>query len=72
MGIFLGGSQALVLGTTVSTVSLVKDEFGDTLKNKLAISRNGVSIPLDENKLGGGEVTLETSFWINDLHNGHK
>jgi small-conductance mechanosensitive channel len=22
--------------------------------------------------VAAGEVTLETSFWINDLHNGHK
>ncbi|APW41564.1 flagellar hook-associated protein FlgK [Rhodoferax saidenbachensis] len=70
VGIFIGGSQALVLGTNVSPVSLVKDEFGDTLKNKLSINRNGVSIPLDENNLGGGEISGLLRFQNTDLNEG--
>lgn len=70
VGVFLGGSQALVLGTNVSPVSLVKDEFGDTLKNKLSISRNGVLIPLDENNLGGGEISGLLRFQNTDLNEG--
>jgi flagellar hook-associated protein 1 FlgK len=70
VGIFVGGSQALVLGTIVSPVSLVKDDFGDTLKNKLAINRNGVSIPLDENNLGGGEISGLLRFQNTDLNEG--
>ena len=39
----LGGSQALVLGTTVSPVSIVNDQFSDLSKSKLAIAVAGVS-----------------------------
>lgn len=70
VGVFIGGSQALVLGTDAATVSLVKDEFGDTLKNKLAINRSGVSIPMDENTLGGGEVSGLLRFQNSDLNEG--
>ena len=70
VGIFLGGSQALVLGTSVSPVSLVQDDFGDALKSKLAINRNGQLITLDENTLGGGEVAGLLRFQNNDLVEG--
>ncbi len=70
VGIFLGGSQALVLGTTVSKVSLVSDEFGDPLKSKLAINRSGLIIPLDEKALGGGEVPGLLRFQNTDLADG--
>jgi flagellar hook-associated protein 1 FlgK len=70
VGVFVGGSQALVLGTTVSPVSLVKDDFGDQLKSKLAINRAGTQIVLDENTLGGGEVPGLLRFQNNDLVEG--
>ncbi|MFZ3083871.1 flagellar hook-associated protein FlgK [Rhodoferax ferrireducens] len=70
VGIFLAGSQALVLGSTVSPVSIVKDDFGDPLKSKLAISRGGQVITLDENALGGGEVAGLLRFQNNDLVEG--
>lgn len=70
VGVFVGGSQALVLGTTVSPVSLVKDDFGDQLKSKLAINRDGVQITLDENTLGGGEVPGLLRFQNSDLVEG--
>lgn len=70
VGIFLGGSQALVLGTTASTVSLVKDDFGDPLKSKLALIRNGQSTTLDEKTLGGGEVPGLLRFQNTDLAEG--
>ena len=70
VGVFIGGSQALVLGTEVAQVSLVPDEFGDPLKNKLSITRNGVSTSLDENTLGGGEVSGLLRFQNNDLIEG--
>jgi flagellar hook-associated protein 1 FlgK len=70
VGIFLGGSQALVLGTTASTVSLVKDDFGDPLKSKLALNSNGQSTTLDENTLGGGEVSGLLRFQNTDLAEG--
>lgn len=69
VGIFIGGSQALVLGTTVSPVSLVKD-FGGLTENKLAINRNGIPILMDENTLGGGEVSGLLRFQNTDLVEG--
>ncbi|MGI9135063.1 MAG: flagellar hook-associated protein FlgK, partial [Rhodoferax sp.] len=41
VGLFIGGSQALVLGGSANPVSLAKDDFGQA-NAKLAISRNGV------------------------------
>ncbi|MDT7524325.1 flagellar hook-associated protein FlgK [Rhodoferax sp. TBRC 17198] len=70
VGIFLAGSQPLVLGTTVSPVSLVSDDFGDTLKSKLSIIRDGRQVLLDENALGGGEVSGLLRFQNNDLVEG--
>ena len=70
VGIFLGGSQALVMGNDVSEVSIVQDDFGDPLKSKLAISRGGQALTLDENTLGGGEVSGLLRFQNNDLSEG--
>jgi flagellar hook-associated protein 1 FlgK len=70
VGVFIGGSQALVLGTEVAPVSIVKDDFGDATKNKLAISRNGVAITLDENDLAGGSLSGLLRFQNNDLSEG--
>lgn len=55
VGIFIGGSQALVLGKTAASLSLTADDFG-VLNSKLALTRNGESTPLNENMLGGGQV----------------
>jgi flagellar hook-associated protein 1 FlgK len=70
VGIFIGGSQALVLGTTAAPVSIVTDDFGDTLTSKLAITRNGQSVTLDEKTLGGGEVAGLLRFQNSDLVEG--
>lgn len=70
VGIFVGGSQALVLGTTVSSLSIVSDEFGDPLKSKLAITNSGQTTTLDENVLGGGEVAGLLKFQNTDLAEG--
>lgn len=69
VGIFIGGSQPIVLGTTASPVSLVKD-FGGLTANKLAINRNGIEIMMDENILGGGEVAGLLRFQNTDLVEG--
>jgi len=69
VGIFIGGSQALVLGTSVSPLSPSK-EFGGTLNNKLAITRNSATTLLDENTLGGGEVSGLLRFQNTDLVEG--
>lgn len=70
VGIFLAGSQPLVLGTTVSPVSIVNDDFGDPLKSKLAMTRDGQQILLDETALGGGEVSGLLRFQNTDLAEG--
>jgi len=71
VGIFVGGSQALVLGSTAATLNLAnKDEFGDVLKSKLSITRSGVVIPLDEANLGGGEISGLLRFQNVDLVEG--
>lgn len=70
IGVFIGGSQALVLGSDVSKLSIATDDFGDTLKSKLVITRTGVSITLDENNLGGGQVAGLLRFQNADLNEG--
>jgi flagellar hook-associated protein 1 FlgK len=67
LSIFLAGSQPLVLGKTVSPVSVVEDEFGDPAKVKLAITVGGVSRVLEESMLGGGEVAGLLRFQNKDL-----
>ncbi|MEQ1657936.1 MAG: flagellar hook-associated protein FlgK [Hylemonella sp.] len=67
LSIFLAGSQPLVLGKTVSPVSVVEDEFGDPAKVKLAITVGGVSRILEESMLGGGEVAGLLRFQNKDL-----
>ncbi|QTN30289.1 flagellar hook-associated protein FlgK [Rhodoferax sp. AJA081-3] len=70
VGLYIAGSQELVLGTNASTVALVSDDFGDTRSSKLAIMRAGVPNTLDENMLGGGEVSGLLRFQNNDLNEG--
>ncbi len=69
VGVFIGGSQALVLGDVASTVSIVSDDFGQP-NAKLAINRNGVAITMNENTLGGGEVSGLLRFQNTDLVEG--
>jgi flagellar hook-associated protein 1 FlgK len=68
-GIFLAGSQPLVLGTQASTVSLAADAFG-VRNQKLAITRTGQTNILDEKMLGGGEVSGLLRFQNKDLAEG--
>jgi len=70
VGIFIGGSQPLVLGTTVAQLSLVADDFNDPLTSKLAITRSGQTITLDDAMLGGGEVSGLLRFQNTDLAEG--
>jgi flagellar hook-associated protein 1 FlgK len=67
VGVFIGGSQALVLGSKAAEVSLTVDDFADPLRNKLAIVRDGVSVTLEESTLGGGEVSGLLKFQNTDL-----
>ncbi len=68
LSIFIGGSQALVLGTTASTVSLGPDDFADALSGKLVITRGSFSTSLDEETLRGGEVPSLLRFVNTDLN----
>lgn len=69
VGIFLAGSQPLVLGTVVSPVSLAGDEFGDPSKIKLAMQRGSTIVPIEESMLGGGTISGLLRFQNTDLTN---
>ena len=68
VSVFVGGSQALVLGTTTSPIAITKDDFNDSQRSKIAINRNGTLVPLDENMLGGGAVAGLLKFQNTDLN----
>ncbi|MBC7916734.1 MAG: flagellar hook-associated protein FlgK [Rhodoferax sp.] len=72
LGVFIGGSQSLVLGSDVATVSIGSDEFNDPQKAKLYIQRSGMANPIqiDENMLGGGEIPGLLRFQNFDLAEG--
>ncbi|MEI6759218.1 MAG: flagellar hook-associated protein FlgK [Betaproteobacteria bacterium] len=67
VGIFLAGSQPLVLGTLVKPVSLGQDAFNDPAKTKLTIAQGGVTTVLDEATLGGGKIAGLLRFQNSDL-----
>lgn len=70
LGIFIGGSQALVLGAKAASLSSVPNDFGDQNQSKIAINRDGVKINMDENSLGGGSLSGLLRFQNNDLVEG--
>jgi flagellar hook-associated protein 1 FlgK len=65
--VFIGGSQALVLGNTVGTLSLSSDDFGDAQNSKLALTRNGQTQKIDDAALGGGEISGLIRFQNSDM-----
>lgn len=67
VGIFLASSQPLVLGTTVSPVSIVNDDFNNPSQARLAITIAGTTSTLNESMLGGGEVSGLLRFQNTDL-----
>jgi flagellar hook-associated protein 1 FlgK len=70
VGVFIAGSQALVLGTDVATLGIGQDDFGDRLGSKLTMSRPGTSVTLDEDNLGGGKMSGLLRFQNTDLTEG--
>jgi flagellar hook-associated protein 1 FlgK len=70
VGVYIGGSQALVLGASAAKLSLAKNDFGDTLQAKLVITQAGSSTTMDENRLGGGEISGLLRFQNTDLVEG--
>ena len=72
VGLFVAGSQPLVLGTTATTLS-VEDasQFPGSGQLKLVFNRPGSpSIEMDENMLGGGTVSGLLRFNNGDLAEG--
>lgn len=69
IGLFIGGSQPLVLGSTATSLSL--DEattFPGSGQTKLYFNRPGSQpIELDENRLGGGSIPGLLRFQSSDL-----
>jgi flagellar hook-associated protein 1 FlgK len=70
VGIYIAGSQELVLGSNASKVAIVSDDFGDSRTSKLAVIRAGTPLAIDENLLGGGEVSGLLRFQNTDLNEG--
>ncbi len=70
VGIYLAGSQELVLGTTASTVKIVSDDYSDARSSKLAVVHTGQTVTMDENLLGGGSVSGLLRFQNTDLNEG--
>jgi len=67
VGIFIGGSQPLVLGTTATPLSLQGDDFGDPYKTKLTMQRGSLNVVLDEASLGGGALAGLLRFQNTDM-----
>lgn len=70
VGLYIAGSQELVLGSNASKVAIVSDDFGDSRSSKLAVMRAGTPLSIDENLLGGGEVSGLLRFQNADLNEG--
>ena len=70
VGVFIGGSQSLVLGAQAASVSIVKNTFGDSNQASLAINRSGTAVSIDQNSLGGGSLSGTLQFQNTDLVEG--
>ena len=72
MGVFVAGSQALVLGTTAAQLSIDESQmFPGSQQTALYFNRPGAKpVELNEGMLGGGEVAGLLRFANNDLAEG--
>ncbi len=72
VGLFVGGSQPLVLGTTATAVSVAETKlFPQSGQLRLFFNRAGSApVELSEDMLGGGEVAGLLRFTNNDLSEG--
>lgn len=72
VGVFVGGSQALVLGSTATSVSVDESQlFPGSGQMRLLFNRPGATpVELEEGMLGGGEVAGLLRFVNNDLAEG--
>jgi len=70
IGVFVSGSQALVLGSTASSLQVASSEFSDNPnQSRILIKSGATTYPLNESMLGGGEVTGLLRFKNEDLVN---
>jgi flagellar hook-associated protein 1 FlgK len=67
LGIFVGGSQPLVLGKVATPLRISDDEFGDPAKSKLIMQRGTATNVIEEATLGGGSITGLLRFQNKDL-----
>ncbi|GAB4214695.1 MAG: flagellar hook-associated protein FlgK [Rhodoferax sp.] len=67
VGVFIGGSQALVLGRNAAQLTLTNNDFGDPLSRRLNLVRNGQTVELNQDTLGGGEIPGLLRFQNNDM-----
>lgn len=65
--IFAASSQPLVMGTVARALSLAKDAFSDSSKNKLVMQIGTDTVPLEESTLGGGGIAGLLRFQNTDL-----
>ena len=72
VGLFVAGSQPLVLGTTATTLSIDEaSQFPGSGQTKLFFNRPGATpIEMDENVLGGGTISGLLRFNNTDLAEG--
>ena len=67
IGIFVAGSQALVLGNTATTLQYTPNDFNDPNQSQVSITRGGINIPLSAGALGGGSLAGLLQFQNVDL-----
>jgi flagellar hook-associated protein 1 FlgK len=67
VGVFVAGSQPLVLGNTATSMTLGSSAFSDLDNSQVAIMRNGVSVPIGQSMIGGGELNGLLTFKNSDL-----
>ncbi len=68
VGLFIGGGQRLVLGTTAAELKVVPD-VSDSARSALGIVEGPGVRPLDANGLGGGAIAGLLRFQNSDLAN---
>ena len=66
VSVFIGGSQPLVLGQNANKLAVTSDPIDSTRKG-LSFVQGGVTTPLDDKALGGGELAGLMTFLHQDL-----
>jgi flagellar hook-associated protein 1 FlgK len=66
VSVFIGGSQPLVLGQNANQLAVTNDPIDPTRKG-LSFVQGGVTTPLDDKALGGGELAGLMTFLHQDL-----